>query len=125
MSSLTAAAIFVKCQFDEAACKVGLRCLKEYHKEWDDLRGVWKDRPFHGDATHGADAFLTFACSNIAEGERMAQTRQVDRHRRLFSKTTFGGASMTHLLIEVVEPDARNSGSSRSLATRLIDYYWS
>ena len=97
---MTAAAIFVKCQFDEAACKVGLKRLKEYRKEWDDLCGAWKDRSFHADATHGADAFLTFAGSNIAEGERMAQTRQVDRHRRLFSKTTFAGASMTHLPIE-------------------------
>jgi hypothetical protein len=26
-------------------------------------RGVWKDRPRHDDASHGADAFLTFACS--------------------------------------------------------------
>jgi hypothetical protein len=26
--------------------------------------GVWKDRPRHDDASHGADAFLTFACSN-------------------------------------------------------------
>ena len=25
--------------------------------------GVWKDRPRHDDASHGADAFLTFACS--------------------------------------------------------------
>jgi hypothetical protein len=25
---------------------------------------VWKDRPRHDDASHGADAFLTFACSN-------------------------------------------------------------
>ena len=26
--------------------------------------GVCKDRPRHDDALHGADAFLTFACSN-------------------------------------------------------------
>jgi hypothetical protein len=25
--------------------------------------GVWKDRPRHDEASHGADAFLTFACS--------------------------------------------------------------
>ena len=24
---------------------------------------MWKDRPRHDDASHGADAFLTFACS--------------------------------------------------------------
>jgi hypothetical protein len=55
----------------------------------------------HSDgASHGADAFLTFGCSSITEGERMAQTTHVDRHRRLLSKTTVAGASMTHLPIE-------------------------
>ena len=38
--------------------------LRAYRKEWDESRGVWKDRPRHDDASHGADAFLTFACSN-------------------------------------------------------------
>ena len=33
-------------------------------KEWDEGRGVWKDRPRHDNASHGADAFLTFACSD-------------------------------------------------------------
>ena len=32
-------------------------------KDWDESRGVWKDRPRHDDASHGADAFLTFACT--------------------------------------------------------------
>jgi hypothetical protein len=34
-----------------------------YRKEWDESRGVWKDCPRHDEASHGADAFLTFACS--------------------------------------------------------------
>jgi hypothetical protein len=40
MSPMTAAPIFIKCELDEAACKVGAKRLKEYRKEWDDLRGV-------------------------------------------------------------------------------------
>ena len=42
---------------------MGLRRLRAYRKEWDESRGVWKDRPRHDEASHGADAFLTFACS--------------------------------------------------------------
>ena len=38
--------------------------LRAYRKEWDEGRGVWKDRPRHDEASHGADAFLTFACSS-------------------------------------------------------------
>ena len=53
-----------RCQFDEAACDLGLKRLRHYRKEWDDDHGVWKDRPRHDDSSHGADAFLTFACSD-------------------------------------------------------------
>jgi hypothetical protein len=52
-----ARAAFARCQFDEGACELGLWRLRAYRKEW----GVWKDRPRHDDASHGADAFLTFA----------------------------------------------------------------
>lgn len=50
--------------FDEKGCSVGLKRLKAYRKEWDDLRGVWKDKPRHDDASHGADGFQTFATSD-------------------------------------------------------------
>jgi hypothetical protein len=43
---------------------LGPRLLRACRQEWDESRGVWKDRPRHDDASHGADAFLTFACSN-------------------------------------------------------------
>jgi hypothetical protein len=58
-----ARAAFARCRFDEGACELGLRRLRAHRKEWDESRGVWKDRPRHDDASHGADAFLTFACS--------------------------------------------------------------
>lgn len=50
--------------FDETGCSLGLKRLRAYRKEWDDLRGVWKDKPRHDDASHGADGFLTFATSD-------------------------------------------------------------
>jgi hypothetical protein len=59
-----ARAAFARCQFDEQGCDLGLRQLRAYRKEWDESRGVWKDRPRHDEASHGADAFLTFACSS-------------------------------------------------------------
>lgn len=58
-----ARAVLSRCQFDQAGCALGLKRLRAYRKEWDEERGVWKDRPRHDDASHGADAFLTFACS--------------------------------------------------------------
>jgi hypothetical protein len=57
-----ARAAFARCH-RRGACELGLRRLRAYRKEWDEGRGVWKDRPRHDEASHGADAFLTFACS--------------------------------------------------------------
>src|SRR5918995_1320000 len=58
-----ARAAFVRCQFDEPGCDLGLRRLRAYRMEGYESRGVWKHRPRHDEASHGADAFLTFACS--------------------------------------------------------------
>lgn len=55
---------FSSCVFDEQGCSVGLKRLKAYRKEWDEQRGVWKDRPHHDDASHGADGFMTFTSSH-------------------------------------------------------------
>ncbi len=53
--------VFASCDFDEAGCAAGLKRLRHYRKEWDEQRGVWRDRPRHDDNSHGADGFMTFA----------------------------------------------------------------
>lgn len=50
-----------KCWFDEARTVEGVKCLDNYRKEWDEDRGVYKDRPRHDWASHGAKAFETAA----------------------------------------------------------------
>ncbi len=45
---------------------LGPRLLRACRKEWDESRGVWKDRPRHDELSQGADAFLTFAGSNYS-----------------------------------------------------------
>lgn len=52
-----------RCWFDEAATTDGIWCLDNYRKEWDEDRGVFKDRPRHDKASHGAKAFETAAVS--------------------------------------------------------------
>ncbi len=54
-------AILPYCEFDEAACSEGLKALRSYRKEWDEERGVWRDKPRHDWASHGADAFRCLA----------------------------------------------------------------
>lgn len=74
--------------FDEAGCSVGLTRLRSYRKEWDDLRGVWKDKPRHDDASHGADGYQTFATSDYQPPKVVVQQQ---RYRDRFSQ---GGASV-------------------------------
>ena len=52
-----------RCVFDVVKCEEGISCLENYRKEWDDKRGIWKDRPLHDWSSHGADAFRYFAVS--------------------------------------------------------------
>lgn len=42
--------------FDKKKTELLLRRLKNYHKEWDEKRGIWKDKPYHDINSHGADA---------------------------------------------------------------------
>lgn len=55
--------------FDETACDKGMPRLARYRKEWDKVRGCWKDTPLHDDASHGADAYRQ-AAQVIDAGEK-------------------------------------------------------
>lgn len=75
---------FSSCVWDEAGCATGLKRLKAYRKEWDELRGVWKDRPLHDDASHTADGFMTFTSSNYQTPKPLKR----DRYRGASSQST-------------------------------------
>jgi hypothetical protein len=47
------------CWFDREHCAQGIRHMRQYRKEWDEERAVYKDHPRHDAASHGADAFRT------------------------------------------------------------------
>lgn len=56
--------MFSRCYFDKDKCKEGLRCLKNYRKEFDDKRNCFKNQPLHNWASHGSDAFKTLAIAH-------------------------------------------------------------
>lgn len=53
--------ILRRCWFDRERCKEGIEALMQYRKEWDDMRQVFRDRPLHDWASHGADGFCVLA----------------------------------------------------------------
>lgn len=55
--------VFNQCYFDINKCSRGIQALKNYKKEWDEKNKVFRNNPLHNWASHGADAFRTFAVS--------------------------------------------------------------
>jgi phage terminase large subunit len=53
--------IFNRCWFDKTKCDRGINALKNYKKDWDEKNKVFRNNPKHDWASHGADAFRTFA----------------------------------------------------------------
>lgn len=54
-------AVMRQCAWDADKCHRGLNCLKNYRKDWDKINGVFRNKPKHDWASHGADSFRTFA----------------------------------------------------------------
>lgn len=53
--------IFPRCMFDEDNTKQGVRCLENYHREWDNEKKVFRNAPTHDWSSHGADCFRYLA----------------------------------------------------------------
>jgi len=53
--------------FDKEKTKYLLECLSQYHKEWDEKRGVFRNKPLHDWSSHAADAFRYFAVASTRE----------------------------------------------------------
>jgi len=52
--------IFSRCWFDSEKCERGINALKNYKKDWDEKNKVFRNKPKHDWASHGADAFRMF-----------------------------------------------------------------
>jgi hypothetical protein len=62
MDGINAARLLLpKVWFDAKKCERGLNCLKNYQREWDEKHQVYRTRPLHNWASHGADAFRYLA----------------------------------------------------------------
>ena len=46
-----------RCWFDAESCAYGIKALKQYRKEFDEIRKVYKPRPRHDWTSHACDAF--------------------------------------------------------------------
>lgn len=70
------------CWISEEDCHQGVLCLDNYRKEWDDKRGVYKDRPRHDWASHGAKALETLARASLFEAQQRRDAPPQQRRGR-------------------------------------------
>ena len=49
--------MLARCWFDAERCARGIEAMKQYRREWDGKRQVWRERPLHDWTSHAADAF--------------------------------------------------------------------
>jgi hypothetical protein len=53
--------ILPRCWFDRDKCAEGIKALRQYRREWDDVRKTFYERPLHDWASDPADAFRYLA----------------------------------------------------------------
>lgn len=66
---------FSRCWFDETKCARLVDCLASYRAEWDEKRQDFKDKPYHDQYSHGADAFRYLATGHRGVSTAPAQTK--------------------------------------------------
>lgn len=80
--------VLKKCWFDEETTERGVKCLREYQREYDNVSKTFKDKPKHDYTSHGADAFRMLA---IAYKKERPITEVTERRTELAvgTKSTF------------------------------------
>lgn len=61
--------ILPRCWFDATKCKRGIDALRQYRREYDEIRKVYGDNPYHDWSSNAADAFRIGAMHRVAERE--------------------------------------------------------
>lgn len=80
-------AVLPKCWFNEATTHKGIKALQNYKREYDEKNRVYRDIPVHDMASHGSDAFRTFAQSvNRLNDTTQPQTRVLSEFDPLADK---------------------------------------
>jgi phage terminase large subunit len=73
--------VLPRCAFDRDRCDEGIKALRQYRREWDDVRKVFVERPLHDWTSHFADAFAELAAG--VEEPLASQVASTVRKREL------------------------------------------
>lgn len=76
--------MLAKVWFDAEKCARGLQCLRNYRREFDEKRKVFKDKPLHDWTSHAADALRYFAMMRKYQEPRPQRRARYDTDYRVF-----------------------------------------
>ena len=102
----TARNFLLTCWFDEERCEKGLDNLESYRKEWDSKRGAYRDIPYHGPESNGADALRYGAVYETAllRSPRKARERMMQPNGAVKSVMPGGRTGMNRRPPRVLNP---------------------
>jgi hypothetical protein len=72
----------------DVRCEYLIGCFKNYSKEWDDRVGVWKNKPWHDEWSHGADGIRYMAVGSNSTSDYKRQVKRIKQ------RTVVGGIAM-------------------------------
>jgi phage terminase large subunit len=75
--------ILAQCWFDADKCAQGITALENWQAEYDETKKKLGNKPLHNWASHGADAFRTFAVGY--KGIKESPTLDLERELELVS----------------------------------------
>lgn len=71
--------ILPQCWFDSNLTAKGINCLTNYERKWDARLQIYSDKPLHNWASHGSDAFRTFAMAYQPGFSRSSMRRDLPK----------------------------------------------
>lgn len=71
--------ILPRCWFDRDKCAEGIKAMKQYRREWDDVRKTFYERPLHDWTSDYADGFRYLAVSLDEPSSRVANANLPQR----------------------------------------------
>lgn len=71
-----------RCWFDAVKCSRGIEALDNYKQKWDEKNKIYSTQPLHDWASHGADAFRTFA---MGHKEPIARVKRMELPQKAFN----------------------------------------
>jgi len=82
--------VFHRLWIDSDKCKFLVKCLEDYHRQYNETLNVYSDRPVHNWSSHFADCMRYLAVATNACSQSSMTSTDADKMERLYRSKPFG-----------------------------------